>query len=207
MFTILESSVSDGSAHLVIPLGPVIPVVHSLMCPVAIGGPRLGRTIALKSTGFDYRVQREQDMNHPEELSPDRGVDARHSPFYEWLDNATIRDLVHRILELSVGERLVLIKGLVPGLVAAMGLAEFDAFLAEIAIKARRFQEAVDHPGEGRKRRLTPGEELGGPTPAGHEHIATARDPDRRGAREAERATEGELWASSQQTSDQADGA
>jgi hypothetical protein len=123
------------------------------------------------------------------------------------MDNETIRDLVHRIVELSVGERLVLIKGLVPGVVGAMGLAEFDAFLAEIAVKARRFQEAVDHPGEGRKLRSTPGEELGGPTPAGHEHVATARDPDQRGAREAERATEGELWARTQQASDQADGA
>jgi len=133
------------------------------------------------------------ELDHPE-LSSAAGVDARRSPFYDWLDNATIRELVHRILELSAGERLVLIKGLVPGLVGAMGIAEFDAFLAEIAVKARRFQEAVDHPGEGRELRVTPGEDLGGPTPAGHDHVATARDPDHRGAREAERAVEGTLW-------------
>lgn len=133
-------------------------------------------------------------MSNPDEISA-AGVDARQSPFYEWLDNATIRDLLHRGLELPPGELLVLIKGLVPGLVDAIGLAEFDAFLAEIAIKARRFQEAVDHPGEGRACRVTPGEELGGPTPAGHEHIAMARDPDQRGAREAERDVEGGLWA------------
>ena len=131
-----------------------------------------------------------------EEKMPDEdGVDARHSPFYEWLDNTAIQELVHRIHELSAGERLVLIKGLVPGLVSAMGLAEFDAYLSEISTKARRFQEAVDHPGEGRKLRVTRGEQLGGPTPAGHDHLPTARDPDHRGAREAERATERDLWA------------
>jgi hypothetical protein len=128
------------------------------------------------------------------EPSSDEGVDARPSPFYEWLDNGAIRDLVHQIFELSAGERLVLIKGLVPGLVRAVGFAEFEAFLSEIAIKARRFQEAVDNPGDGRAFRVTPGEELGGPTPAGHHHLAIARDPDERGAREAERVIEGELW-------------
>ena len=132
-------------------------------------------------------------MDNPES-GPDAPVDAQHSPFYEWLDNATIRELVHRSLELSAGERLVLIKGLVPGLVEAMGVGEFDAFLTEIAVKARRFQEAVDHPGEGRAFRVTPGEELGGPMPAGHDHMPTAREPDQRGARAADRAHEGELW-------------
>lgn len=132
-------------------------------------------------------------MDHPE-ASPKAGVDARHSPFYEWLDHATIRELVHRSLELSAGERLVLVKGLVPGLVEAMGLAEFEAFLVEVALKARRFQEAVDHPGEGRAFRATPGEELGGPRPAGHDHLPIAREPDHGGAREAERVIESELW-------------
>jgi hypothetical protein len=130
------------------------------------------------------------------DLPPPRdGIDARHSPFYEWLDNAAIRQLLHRIQKLSAGERLVLIKGLVPALVGAMGLAEFDAFLSEISIKARRFQEAVDHPGEGRDLRVMRGEELGGPTPAGHDHLPTARDPNHRGAREAERLAERDLWA------------
>jgi len=132
-------------------------------------------------------------MDDPE-LNSDTGADTRHSPFYEWLDNGTIRDLVHKVLELTAGERLVLIKGLVPGLVRAVGVVEFEGFLSEIVIKSRRFQEAVDHPGEGRASRVTPGEELGGPTPSGHDHLATARNPDERGAREAERVIEAELW-------------
>ncbi len=128
------------------------------------------------------------------------GVDARRSPFYEWLDNAAIRELVHRSLEISVGERLMLLKGLVPGLVEAMGLAEFDAFLEEVGVKAHRFQEAVDHPGEGRLSRVIPGEELGGPLPAGHDHLPIVRDANHRGAREAERALEGERWARTEHT-------
>ncbi len=145
-------------------------------------------------------------MDHVEQAdnpgpTADAHVDAQQSPFYEWLDNATIRDLVLRIVVLPPGEILVLIKGLVPALVAALGIVEFDAFLEEIAVKARRFQEAVDHPGEGRACRATPGEELGGPTPAGHEHLTMARDPDHRGAREAERAIEGALWARTERVS------
>lgn len=130
----------------------------------------------------------------------DADVDARQSPFYEWLDNAAIRDLVLQSRGLLLGEVLVLVKALVPGLVAAMGAAKFDDFLAELSSKAHRFQEAVDHPGDGRASRTTPGERIGGPTPAGHEHLAVSRDPEHRGSREAERAAEGELWARTEHT-------
>jgi hypothetical protein len=161
-------------------------------------GPLVSRT-ALHVSGYgglmgEPRTSSDQRQTFHEDPSHPDGVDARHSPFYDWLDNAAIRELVHDIQTLSVGERLVLVKGLVPGLVGAMGLAKFDAFLSEISIKARRFQEAVDHPGDGRDLRTTRGEEVGGPTPAGHDHLPRARDPDRRGAREAERAEERDLW-------------
>ncbi len=138
-------------------------------------------------------MDHKQQMDNPGP-GGDAQVDARQSPFYQWLDTATIRDLVLRSRELPPGELLVLIKGLVPGLVAALGIVAFDAFLKELAVKAHRFQEAVDHPGDGRATRVTHGEELGGPTPSGHEHLAVARDPDRQGARAAERVLESELW-------------
>lgn len=93
----------------------------------------------------------------------DLGVDAQQSRFYAWLDHASIRALIERRLALSASERLMVIKGLVPELVDAMGLAEFDAFLTDVRVKTHRFQEAVDHPGEGRLSRLTPGERLGEP--------------------------------------------
>ncbi len=122
-------------------------------------------------------------------------VDAQQSPFHKWLDNATIGDLVLRSLVLPPGDMLVRINGLVPALVAGFRIVELDAFLEEISVKAHRLQGAVDHPGEGRACRVTPGEELGGPTSAGHEHLTMARDSDRHGTRKAERAIEGEFWA------------
>lgn len=117
-----------------------------------------------------------------------------HSPFYEWLEHAAIRDLVHRAQRLTPGERLVLVKGLIPGLVEEMGLEQTVAFLDELVTKARRFEEAQTHPGQGRKTRHVPGESLGGPTPDGHVHADEPRNPDRAGGRDAEREWEGRLW-------------
>ncbi|MEO7218065.1 MAG: hypothetical protein ABI026_07715 [Gemmatimonadaceae bacterium] len=128
----------------------------------------------------------------------DSGINARQSPFYDWLDNARIRELVRMSLDVSPGERLVLIKGLVPGLVEAMGLTKFEEFLSEVAVKAHRYQEAADHPGKGRTFRAVAGEKLGGPIPGGHDHIPVPRNPSMRGAREAERIIEGELWLRAQ---------
>lgn len=115
-------------------------------------------------------------------------------PFYAWLDHERIRELVLKAAELTPGERLVLIKGLVPGLVEAMGESEFEVFLDEVRIKARRFDEARTHPGQGSGTRQTPGEALGGPTPEGHAHLGGHRDPHRPGGREAERHQEAEAW-------------
>lgn len=116
------------------------------------------------------------------------------SPFYEWLDHDEIRDVVHRTLNMPPGERLVLIKGLVPGLVDALGVDEVEDFLDELTTKAHRYDEARRHPGEGRNERRTPGERIGGPTPEGHVHASEARDPGRPGGRNAEREMERELW-------------
>src|SRR6187551_785546 len=72
-----------------------------------------------------------------------RAVDAKQSPFYSWLDRPTIRSLVREARALSPGERLVLIKGLIPGLVEDMGDAAVRAFIAELDTKAERYAEAV----------------------------------------------------------------
>jgi hypothetical protein len=121
-------------------------------------------------------------------------VDARQSPFYAWLDHATIRDLVRGALELSAGERLVLIKGLIPGLVDQVGEAALDQFLVEMRIKAKRYAEALAHPGQGGATRSTASEPLGGPIEHGEARLPGTRDPRRLGGRALERKWEAEFW-------------
>jgi hypothetical protein len=121
-------------------------------------------------------------------------VDARHSPFYAWIDYAAIRELVRGALDLSAGERLVLIKGLVPGLIHDIGEPAFAGFLDEVRVKARRYAEAVAHPGEGGATRRTTGEPLGGPIRGGEAHLSGTRDPRRLGGRALEREWEAELF-------------
>ncbi len=82
-------------------------------------------------------------------------VDASQSPFYAWLDYAAIRELIRGALDLPAGERLVLIKGLVPGLIDDIGEAAFEGFLDEVRIKAQRYAEVLAHPGEGGAARCT----------------------------------------------------
>jgi len=121
-------------------------------------------------------------------------IDTGRSPFYTWLDHESIRSLVHAALALPAGERLVLIKGLIPGLVDDVGLAAVEAFLEGIWVKAQRYEEALAHPGEGSATRVTASEQLGGPTPHGEAHLAGTRNPRRPGGRALERQWEAELW-------------
>lgn len=122
-------------------------------------------------------------------------VDARHSPFYAWLTTAMIRNLLRGAAPLAAGERLVLIKGLIPGLVDDMGEAAVDAFLDDLRMKAHRYAEALAHPQRGGASRATRGELLGGPTPGGEVRLAEARNPRRIGGRALERQWEAALWA------------
>lgn len=119
---------------------------------------------------------------------------ARRSPFYAWLDHAAIRNLVRGAHALPAGERLVLLKALVPGLVEDMGEAAFDAFLEEVRVKARRYAEAIAHPGEGAASRQAASEPLGGPTRRGEAHLPGTRQPHRAGGRALERQWEADFW-------------
>jgi hypothetical protein len=121
-------------------------------------------------------------------------LDAKHSPFYMWLDNGEIRDIVRQAQALPAGQRLVAIKGLIPGLVDEIGEAAVESFLDELVVKTRRFAEAVDHPGRGSATRRVPGEPLGGPVPDGEVHLPGTRNPRRPGGRAVEREWEAALW-------------
>jgi hypothetical protein len=133
-----------------------------------------------------------------DELSTKAGtrmsVDARHSPFYAWIDYAAIRELVLGALDLSTGERLVLIKGLIPSLVDDIGKAAFEDFLEEARIKGQRYAEALAHPGVGGAARRTASEPLGGPVSRGEAHLPGTRDPRRPGGRALERQWEAVFW-------------
>lgn len=128
---------------------------------------------------------------------PSTGVDAQHSPFYSWLATAMIRSLLRGAAPLAAGERLVLIKGLMPGLVDDMGEPAVDAFLDDLRTKTRRYAEALAHPKRSGANRFTRGELLGGPTPGGEVRLTEARNARRIGGRALERQWEVVLWAES----------
>jgi hypothetical protein len=125
----------------------------------------------------------------------DERVDTLHSPYYEWLDNDRIRDLLRRAAALPVGERFVLMKALIPSLVAEAGLPCVERLTVELLIKAQRYEEARAHPGQGGATRSVPGETIGGPTPDGEEQVGGPRDPRRPGGRHEEREWERAAWS------------
>ena len=119
-------------------------------------------------------------------------IDTTRSPFYAWLDHESIRHLVQAALALPPGERLVLMKGLVPGSVDELGLVAFSAFRDELRVKAQRYDEALSHSGEGAATRVTASDPLGGLTPHGAAHLAGTRNPRHPGGRALERRWEAE---------------
>lgn len=123
-------------------------------------------------------------------------IDATKSPFYSWLDRPAIRTLVLSARSLSPGERLVLIKGLIPGLVEDMGEHATLDFLTELEIKAQRYAEALANPRQSGATRRTPSERLGGPVPGreAHRHLDGTRNPRRPGGRQLERQWEAAEW-------------
>ena len=76
----------------------------------------------------------------------------------DWMKHPAIRELVARANTLSLAERMTLVKGLVPRIADHLTDEEFGAFMEELRLKARRYHEAEEHPGEGRAERQTPGE-------------------------------------------------
>jgi hypothetical protein len=75
------------------------------------------------------------------------------------MDHPTLRRLVNEANEqLTLSERMTLVKALVPGIADQLDGADFFAFVEELRLKGERFLEAKTHPGAGRSTRLTPGE-------------------------------------------------
>lgn len=80
-------------------------------------------------------------------------IDSDHDPSYDWINHEELRDLVNQANDVDPGERLVLLRGLVPGLVDALGPAGFDEFIDELRTNARRYGEARTQPDGQEQRR------------------------------------------------------
>jgi hypothetical protein len=76
----------------------------------------------------------------------------------EWMNHPRLRKLVTAVNELTLAERLTLVKGLVPAIADELSDTEYEKFVDSIRLKGERFHEAQAHPGEGRAERKIPGE-------------------------------------------------
>ena len=75
-----------------------------------------------------------------------------------WMDHPQIRRLLTEANQLTLAERITLVKGLIPGIANQLSEREYEGFVADIRLKGERYQEAKSHPGTGRADRQTPGE-------------------------------------------------
>lgn len=76
----------------------------------------------------------------------------------DWMDHPMIRMLVEQANQLTLAERITLVKGLIPGIADQLSPREYEGFIADLRLKGERFHEAKSHPGEGRASRNVPGE-------------------------------------------------
>ena len=76
----------------------------------------------------------------------------------DWMNHPLLRRLVMEANELTLAERITLVKGLVPAIADELSTREYEGFIAEIQLKGERYHEAKAHPGQGRATRETPGE-------------------------------------------------
>jgi hypothetical protein len=76
----------------------------------------------------------------------------------EGLDHPVLRQLVSSAREMSLADRITLLKGLIPAVAKDMNPRDFAGLIAELRMKGERFHDATSHPGEGRRARHVMGE-------------------------------------------------
>jgi hypothetical protein len=76
----------------------------------------------------------------------------------EDLNHPAIRDLVNAANALRLGDRVTLLKALIPEVAREMSPREFEALTVELRLKGERLYEALAHPGQGRDTRHVMGE-------------------------------------------------
>ena len=74
------------------------------------------------------------------------------------LNHPAIRELVNAANALPLGERITLLKALVPEVAREMTPRDFAALVGELQLKGERFYDALQHPGKGRADRHVMGE-------------------------------------------------
>lgn len=74
------------------------------------------------------------------------------------LNHSALRNLVRAASELSLQDRITLLKGLVPGVAREMSPRDFEGLVAELRLKGERLYDAATHPGQGRSARHVMGE-------------------------------------------------
>lgn len=74
------------------------------------------------------------------------------------LDHAALRKLVEEANTLPLADRLVLLKGLIPGIAREMTPRDFAGLIVALSLKGERFYDARLHPGQGRATRHVLGE-------------------------------------------------
>ena len=76
----------------------------------------------------------------------------------EWMNHPRLRKIVLEINDLTLAERITVVKGVIPSIADELSDDEYETFARGIRLKGERFLEAQSHPGEGRLERKTPGE-------------------------------------------------
>ena len=80
------------------------------------------------------------------------------SPETDGLNHPAIRRLVNAANELTIEERVTLLKALVPEIAREMPPRDFAGMIGELQLKGDRFYDALKHPGKGRADRRVMGE-------------------------------------------------
>ena len=60
----------------------------------------------------------------------------------EWMNHPRLRKLVTAVNELTLAERITLVKGLVPAIADELSDTEYEKFVDAIRLKGKRFHEA-----------------------------------------------------------------
>ena len=80
------------------------------------------------------------------------------SPETDGLNHSALRQLVNGANDLSLEDRITLLKALVPEIAREMSPRDFSAMVGELKLKGERFYDALKHPGTGRAERRVMGE-------------------------------------------------